>query len=180
MKVFLILVVLLLVARPVPEQKDATAEQITQALGPLPEPLRAEATVVLDAMPGKRVVLRKGSNNLLCRADTPAPGFNVYCYQKDMDAFWTRFEQLTLEGKSNAEIRDTLGAEALAGKLKLFTGVAVYTLSGDSPESSLPQMSVFVPNATSESTGLSNERSHYHPWLMWAGTPFAHVMIPGH
>jgi hypothetical protein len=52
-------------------------------------------------------------------------------------------------------------------------------MAGDSQESSLPLMAVFLPNATAESTGLSVQRDHFRPWLMWAGTPFAHVMIPG-
>lgn len=160
-------------------QKDTAAKQITEALLPLPEPLRDGASVVLDAVPGKRIVLRKGTNNIICRANTTAPGFNVYCYQKEMDTFCTRVAQLTLEGKSSAEILDTLSAEVTSGKLKSPTGVALYRLSGESPESSLPIMSVFLPYATSESTGLSTERNHYRPWLMWAGTPFAHVMIPG-
>jgi hypothetical protein len=160
-------------------QGDTVLKQIREALLPLPEPLRDGATVVLEAVPGKRTVLRTGTNNIICRANTTAPGFNVYCYQKEMDAFWTRVAQLTLEGKSSAEILDTLSAEAKSGKLKSLTGVALYRLSGESPESSLPIMSIFVPYATSESTGLSTERNHYRPWLMWAGTAFAHVMIPG-
>jgi hypothetical protein len=40
-------------------------------------------------------------------------------------------------------------------------------------------MAVFLPNATEASTGLSDKRDHFRPWLMWAGTPFAHIMIPG-
>lgn len=160
-------------------QNDTAARQIKEALLPLPDQLRDGATVVLDAVPGKRIVLRKGTNNIICRANTTSPRFNVHCYQKEMDTFWTRFQQLSLEGKSNAEILDKLSAEVVSGRLKSLTGVALYRLSGESPESSLPIMSIFLPYATSESTGLSTERNHYRPWLMWAGTPFAHVMIPG-
>src|ERR1700730_8003355 len=147
-------------------QEDTAAKQITEALLPLPEQWRSSATVVLDAVPGKRRVLRKGTNNIICRANPTAPGFKVYCYQREMDAFWTRLEELTLQGKSSDEIRDMLGAEATSGKLKSLTGVTVYTMSGDSPESSLPLMAIFLPYASSESTGLSTERNHYRPWLM--------------
>lgn len=31
-----------------------------------------------EAIPGKRIVLRKGTNGIICRANTTAPGFNVY------------------------------------------------------------------------------------------------------
>lgn len=179
MRKWLLLTILSLIPVVGLAQKDTESKQITEALLPLPEPLRDGATVVLEAVPGKRVVLRKGTNSIICRANTTTPGFNVYCYQEEMDTFWTRVAQLALEGKSTAEILDTLSAEVASGKLKSLTGVALYRLSGESPESSLPIMSIFVPYATSESTGLSAERNHYRPWLMWAGTPFAHVMIPG-
>lgn len=94
--------------------------------------------------------------------------------------FYTRFAQLALEGKSNSEIRDILNAEVASGKLKSPpVGATVYQMSGDSSESSLPLMAIYLPYATSDSTGLSSDRDHYRPWLMWAGTAFAHVMIPG-
>ena len=38
---------------------------------------------------------------------------------------------------------------------------------------------VFMPFATGAEMGLSEERDFHRPWLMYAGTAFAHVMIPG-
>jgi len=46
-------------------------------------------------------------------------------------------------------------------------------------ERSVPLMAVFFPNMTGETTGLSAELDPYRPWLMWAGTPISHFMIPG-
>jgi len=161
-------------------QENTVARQIKEALLPLPDALRDGATVVFDAIPGKRIVLRKGTNRLICRANTSKILFDVHCHTEQLDAFYTRFAQLALEGKSNSEIRDTVNAEVASGKLiSPPVGATVYEMSGDSSESSLPLMSVFLPYATAESTGLSTERDHYRPWLMWAGTAFAHVMIPG-
>jgi hypothetical protein len=161
-------------------QEDAKTKQVRDALMPLPELLRDGATVVLDASPAKRVILRKGGNGLICRANTTKSMFNVYCHTHELDAFYTRFAQLALEGKSNSEIRDIVNAEVASGKLKSPpVGAAVYEMSGDSSESSLPLMAIYLPYATSNSTGLATERDHYRPWLMWAGTAFAHVMIPG-
>ena len=58
---------------------------ITQAVMPLPPALKAGATVVSVGANDQRTVLRKGSNNMMCRADDPAPGFMVICYHKDLD-----------------------------------------------------------------------------------------------
>jgi hypothetical protein len=172
--------VLVLALTPVRAWAQASsAKLIDEALLPLPSSLQDRATVVLDAEPGKRAVLREGSNGLMCRANTSSSSFSVYCYPRAMDAFWTRLEQLTLEGKSSSQIRDLLSADAASGKLKTLAGVTVYRMRGESAESSLPLTAVFLPYATSESTGLLSERSYYRPWLMWAGTAFAHVMIPG-
>jgi len=160
-------------------QSASQVKIIEGALLSIPGPMRDQATVILDAPNAKRIVLRTGSNNLICRANTLTSGFNTYCYPKAMDAFWSRYEQLGHDGKSNTEIRDTLGADARAGTLQPMAGATTYTMSGDSQDSSLPLMAVFLPNATAETTGLSIQRDHYRPWLMWAGTPFAHIMIPG-
>jgi hypothetical protein len=179
MRNLLLLTVLTLTPLVAFAQEHTADMQITEALLPLPDPLRQSATVVLDATPGKRTVLRKGTNQLICRADTPAPGFEVSCHHKDMDAFFTRVEQLAVTVKSEAELRDLVGAEIKSGKLKMPVGGTVYRLTGTSAHDALPIMAVFLPNATSESTGLSPEPNNYRPWLMWAGTPVAHVMLPG-
>ena len=161
-------------------QENPAARQIKEATMPLLEALRSGATVVLDTAPGKRVVLRQGTNGLICRANTSKLMFDVFCHTEELDAFYTRFAQLALEGKSNPEIRDIVNAEVTSGKLKKPpVGATVYEMSGDSSESSLPLMAIYLPYATSQSTGLSGDRDHYRPWLMWAGTAFAHVMIPG-
>jgi hypothetical protein len=179
MRQLFLLTMLMVIPLGVFGQEHTADTHITEALLPLPDPLRNGAMVVLDATPGKRTVLRKGTNQLICRADTPAPGFEVYCHHKDMDAFFTRVEQLAVTVKSEAELRDVLGAEIKSGKLKMPIGGTVYRLTGTSAHDALPIMGVFLPNATSESTGLSTEPNNYRPWLMWAGTPVAHVMLPG-
>lgn len=161
------------------EEEKSADQRIAEALLPLPEPLRAGATVVLDREPGKREVLRKGTNHIICRADTPAPGFTVRCHHRDLDALSTRIEELRAEGVSWDRFRDTIDAEIRSGKLKTFAGATRYMLAGSSPVTALPLMEVFLPGATSESTGLPVELSNYRPWLMWAGTAAAHIMIPG-
>jgi hypothetical protein len=160
-------------------QEASKERQIKEALMPLPELLRDHAKVVLDAAPAKRLILRKGENGIICRANT-SKTFAVYCYPKDLDEFYTRLFELTREGKSDSEIRDSLNSDVASGKLeKPSVGAAVYQMIGDSSESSLPHMAIFLPYATTGSTGLSAQTDHYRPWLMWSGTAVAHVMIPG-
>ena len=57
--------------------------------------------------------------------------------------------------------------------------VVTYTIHGTELKNALLLTTVYLPGATSESTGLTTTPSHYRPWLMFAGTPVAHIMIPG-
>jgi len=160
--------------------EQTVEQQIAQAVQPLPEHLRDGAMVIRYAEPGKRTVLRQGTNNLLCRADTPAPGVFVRCHHKDHDALFTRLEELMGSGKSEKEMLEIIADEVKAGQIKVGAGYVEYILSGGLlGEGLLPLMTVFIPNATAESTGLSTEPSSYRPWLMLPGHPAAHVMIPG-
>jgi hypothetical protein len=160
-------------------ETDDRARVIAGALLAAPQSIRDGATVVLDAPHAPRVVLRQGSNGFICSANVAKTGFLSYCYPKALDPFWIRNEALAADGKSGAEISDALAADARSGKLNPPVGATTYEMGGASQDSALPHMIVFLPNATESSTGLSARLDYVHPWLMWAGTPVAHVMIPG-
>jgi hypothetical protein len=142
------------------------AMAIEGALLSAPEVMREAATVILEVPGQDRITLRNGKNDIICRANTLKAGFNTYCYPKALDKFWTRYEQLGAEGKSNIQIRDALTLAVKSGEIVMTPGLTTYTMSGDSQQSSLPLMAVFLPNATAQSTGLSDQRNHYRPWLM--------------
>jgi hypothetical protein len=158
---------------------EESATLIAQAVLALPEHLRDEAAVILDTGPGEREVLRKGSNGLICRADSSRPGFFVQCFHEGLDAMFQRYFALLGAGTPSEDVPAILDAEIKAGKFRVPAGAAEYILTGQSLENALPIMTVTIPGATGESTGLSTEPSAYRPWLMWAGTEVAHVMIPG-
>jgi hypothetical protein len=158
----------------------ADAALVNGALLPIPAAMRDRATVVLDVSDAKRVILRQGNNGIICKANTLKDRFFTECYPQELDAFWTRNQALGREGKTGAETTEALVEDVRAGRLKTpSVGVVTYEMGGDSPDSALPHMIVFLPNATSKSSGLPDKSDPYRPWLMWAGTPFAHVMVPG-
>ena len=152
---------------------------ITQAVMPLPPALKAGATVVSVGANDQRTVLRKGSNNMMCRADDPAPGFMVICYHKDLDTYWTLASPVLADGASPKEERDYLLNAVKEGKLSPVRGGILYVLNGTFVENALPMSVIFIPNLTAETSGLSNVPNQHQPWLMWGGTALSHVMIPG-
>jgi hypothetical protein len=163
---------------------DVAPDEITQATLPLPEDLRAGATVYkYDAKTGERIVLRKGTNSVECipRGDD---GF-TWCYntisapRRDFSA------KLHAQGKSEKEIQDAVAEAAKTGALPATPfGTMSYRLYGKKDRIQLLWV-LSVPGATPETIGVSegSQRDaaiggNGRPWLMLSGTPRAHIMIP--
>ncbi len=165
------------------------AVQIASAVLPLPEPLRATATVMgYRTADGPLVELRKGSNGMICLADDPkAPAFHVACYHESMEPFMARGRQLRAEGVEGAQVDTVRYREAAAGTIKMPTlPAALWQLSG--PPGSYDAATntvtgarhlyvIYIPYATTETTGIPSIPSQDQPWLMNPGTPKAHIMF---
>jgi hypothetical protein len=135
------------------------------------------------------IVLRKGTNEMICLADDPSQnGLNVSCYHKDLDPFMDRGRVLKKEGKSVQEIFDIREEEVKNGKLKMPrqpTTLFSYTADEDKFNKSTGEVTngylryvVYIPYATAESTGLPLKPDvPGMPWLMDPGTHRAHIMI---
>ncbi len=82
---------------------DVAADEITQATLPLPEDMRAGATVYkYDSKTGERIVLRKGTNSLEC-SPRGADGF-TWCYHSVTGPRRDLSAKLRAQGKSDKEI----------------------------------------------------------------------------
>lgn len=160
-------------------------EKIAQAVLPLPEDLRAGATVVTyDEKTGDRVVLRQGTNFVECQPKNPKDGF-TRCYNKSLAPRRDMEAKLRAEGKSDKEVAADVQAALKDGRLKAPTwGTMSYRLSGDEGRIKLLWV-MSVPNATPDQVGVSTVsqrdaalKGNGRPWLMLPGTPGAHIMIP--
>ena len=163
--------------------------QIKTAVLAAPKEQRENATVMGYSPQGELVVLRKGTNGMICLADDPAQkGFSVSCYHKDLDPFMARGRALKKDGKSFKEIFDMREEEVKAGTLKMPSQPAtlyVYTGSEDKYNAETADFEdgylryvVYIPYATSESTGLPLKPDFAgQPWIMDPGTHRAHIMI---
>jgi hypothetical protein len=163
---------------------DAAADEIAQATLPLPDDLRAEASVYkYDAKTGERVWLRKGTNFAECMP-RGADGF-TWCYNRATAPRRDFSAKLRAQGKSDKEIQDAVAAATKDGTLKATPfGTMSYRLYGKKDRIQLLWV-LSVPGATPESIGVSDESGRDeaiagdgHPWLMLPGTPGAHIMIP--
>ena len=161
------------------------AEQIESAVLAAPEERRADAGVLGYDAQGALVTLRKGGGDLICLADDPRKdGFSAACYHKDLEPFMARGRELSAQGLKGRKRHEARWKEIDDGKLSMpGGGRTLYVLSGKSFDAASVAVTdpylrwvVYIPNATPQSTGLSTEPGTA-PWLMFPGTPGAHIMI---
>lgn len=163
--------------------------QIKTAVLAAPEDQRDGAMVYGYNEDGEMIVLRQGSNNLVCLADDPdKKGINVSCYSQKLEPFMARGRALSAEGKGTMEVREIRKREVEEGTLKMPDVPSMtYIFSGDEEnyDSATGELSngsfryvIYIPYATTESTGLPDKpHAPGMPWLMDPGTHRAHIMI---
>ena len=176
---------IILAQGPVP----AADLQIAAAVLPAPVEMRDGATVLGYSPDGKLVTLRRGTNDMICLASDPkAPSFHVACYHRALEPFMARGRELRAQGVQGGAVDTTRFAEVKSGQLKVPSQAAMlYSLTGGSYDPTLETAPgarhlyvTYIPFATAASTGLSAKPSGKTPWIMYPGTPKAHIMfMPG-
>lgn len=157
---------------------------IAEAVRPLPEDLRAEATVYTYDDRGDRVVLRQGTNQVECVPKNPDTGF-TRCNAISNAARMDYTAKLRAQGLSGAELDDALVEAVNAGEIDdlVFGSISYRLYDGDDRIKLL--WLVLVPYAMPGDLGMPTESQRDaslagsgRPWMMREGTAFAHVMIP--
>jgi hypothetical protein len=178
----LILLVTSLAIPGVGKTEERSSETLfSKALLALPASLQSGASVVAFDAEWNRRVLHLGTNKIACVSEAPFMGAQyAVCQHESSEAFWVMGMKLRAQGKSANEV-DKVRIESMRqGDLEIpEPGTARYFLIGGRLENLLPIMVISLPDATSTSTGLSTEPDPFRPWLMHAGTPSAHIMLPG-
>lgn len=158
-------------------QDDDTQAKIDNAMLAGPSAISEEATVldyVLDDN-GDFVVLRQGDNGWYCFPDFPSsPSDDPMCLD-DMWVSWLaalfvgaepEITELGLSymllGGSGASNDDPFQEEPLEGEVWLYGP---------------PHVMILLPGGY-ETTGLPTSPNDGGPWVMWAGTPYEHIMMP--
>jgi len=163
--------------------------QIATAVLPAPEADKEAAMVYGYNDKGELVVLREGTNNLVCIADNPyREGISVSCYSKRLEPFMARGRQLTAEGKTQEERNEIRGREIESGALMMprepsmlyvyFGSEEEYDTETGALANGRFRYVIYTPFATTESTGLPDKpHAPGMPWLMDPGTHRAHIMV---
>lgn len=164
----------------------SAAEQLAAAVQAAPEDRRDDATVIGWTEDGGTTVLREGTGELVCLADEPGDEeWSVACYHRSLEPYMARGRELRAMGVEGEERNRIRWAEMEEGTLPMPDGSAtLYVLHGDGWDEEAGAVRnpylryvIYVPGATAESTGLPTTPAEGVPWLMFPGTPGAHVMI---
>ena len=151
-------------------------------------------------------VLRRGPGRMVCYDLTGFPGerpWSVECTSSDANlprimqnrAFAEMGAKATpllgdddprraglpvLSSSGTGGIRDLVVAAGKDGTRELSeVGSIWYNLRGDSQDTAIWHTFIAMPNLTGEQVGLPEVRDAGGAWLMFAGTPEAHIMIGG-
>ncbi len=163
--------------------------QIKTAVLPAPEKEKDAAMVYGYNEAGELIVLREGTNNLVCLGDNPAKeGISVSCYSKKLEPFMARGRELSAQGKDFKEKREIRGKEIAEGTLFIPREPSMMYVYYGKQENYNPETGelqegkfryvIYTPFATTESTGLPDKpHAPGMPWLMDPGTHRAHIMV---
>lgn len=160
--------------------------QIAAAILAAPADLRDGAAVLGYTPQGDLVKLREGKNELICLANNPSNSrFSVACYHRDLEPYMARGRELIAQKITGQKRNDIRWKEVAEGKLSMPREPrTLYVLTGSGFDNSTGKVTdaylrwvIYLPYATPETTGLSTKASENAPWLMFPGTPGAHIMI---
>ena len=170
-------------------QVKSSAVQIAAAITPLPAEFREQAKV-LGYVAGSKTLseLRGGSGAFVCLADDPSDErFHVACYHNSLEPFMARGRELRATGVRGQGVDSVRFAEIKSGKLAMPKNpAALYSITlkpdevdaaGAVPATAKPLYVVYIPFETAESTGLPKTPAGGMPWIMFPGTPKAHIMF---
>ena len=163
---------------PVSGQDDADAEaKIEEAMSAGPSSIAENATILDWAVDeaGNLVVLREGSNGWNCAPDDPnTPGVDPMCF----DQTWLDWVQAYVTGEEpNTQVVGLAymlpGGSDASNTDPFATGPE----EGNGWITSPAHVMLIVPGELDQSV-FSTDPLSGEPFIMWAGTPYEHIMMP--
>ena len=162
---------------------QTAAETIEHALAAAPRRAREEAAVIKWNADYTYETLKEGTNRMVCynRSDERnRRPFAVVCTSVGNLDRATQNRRFRMESADGAAERAMVTAAEENGTRVLPEYGSVWIhMDGPDRASARIHTTIAVPGATTESTGLPDNRRAGGAYIMAAGTSAAHIMIPG-
>lgn len=159
---------------------DGGSDKIAQAMSAAPTAIAQSAAIMdwPDSVGGKMKELRAGTNGWVCMPSTPtalqAAGSDPMCLDKTGRAWaaaWSSRKPPRIETVGTAYM---LAGDAGASNIDPFA-------SGPTADNEWvktgPHVMVFTPRVA-DLAGVPSDPALGGPYMMWRGTPYAHIMVP--
>ncbi len=175
-------IVLSLLVVSVSAVAQAPADSTDRALAAAPRQMKEGATVIRWKADLTYETIKKGTNRLVCYDRSGEPGRQPFAVQCTSIANLDRVAQnRKFEAMTDKTARQTAldAAEANGTRVKPEYGSVWYDMNGPDNEHARIHVTIAVPGATTQSTGLPDNPKQGGVWIMNAGTSTAHIMTPG-
>jgi hypothetical protein len=156
--------------------------EVEKALLAAPGNAKEAATVVKWKADGTYETLKQGTNRLACYDQSGQPTeqpFSVQCTSIENLKRVAQNKKFEMEPDRAKRQELIAAAEKDGTREKAEYGSVFYNLSGADQATARAHMTIAVPGATTASTGLPDNNKMGGAWIMGAGTPGAHIMVPG-
>jgi hypothetical protein len=160
-----------------PAGGEDDAAKIENAMSAAPSMIAESATILDNELDdaGTFVVLREGDNGWFCFPDVPTtPGNDPACY----DQTWLDWNYAFLAGEepnvTNAGLAYMLQGGSDASNTDPF---ATEPAAGEEWVTSPPHVMILLPGEI-DLNAYSTDHDSGGPYVMWAGTPYEHIMMP--
>jgi hypothetical protein len=161
----------------VAQAKQTKAQKIADAMKAAPRSIAAKAAIMdwPATQDGKMVPLRAGTNGWTCLPDFPATrGDDPMC----VDDQWMSFMSALMTKAAPQIAREGIGYMAFGGSYGSNTDPFATKATPDNDWGyDPPHVMLLVPDQGALE-GMPTKRESGGPWVMWAGTPYAHIMVP--
>jgi hypothetical protein len=153
-------------------KKMSNAEIIRSALSAGPREISDHAAVVAPDANGKMAEIRAGTNGWTCMADEPdTPGLDPMCLDKQ-SMMWAQ----SLMSHAPKPANTAPGIIYMLQGGSDISATDPFATKTDHFIESPPHYMIMWPY-DAKSTGFSTTPKKTGTWIMWAGTPYAHLMI---
>lgn len=156
---------------PPPALADNNAKVIKEALSAAPARLKKTAAV----HDWKGNVLRKGSSNYVCYPRLPGSKVaNPMCFDKPWMAWGDAYMKKTKPNVTGVGVSYMLAGDGGASNIDPFA-------QGPTKDNQWvkegPHLMLLVPDSAALEE-ISTDPKNGGPYVMWKGTPYAHIMVP--
>ena len=153
-------------------KKMSNAELIRSALSAAPRDIAEHAAVMAPDANGKLAEIHAGTNGWTCLADEPdTPGLDPMCLDKQ--------SMLWVQSLVSHAAKPANTAPGIIYMLQGGSDISATDPHATTTEhfiESPPHFMIMWPY-DAKSTGFSTTPKKTGTWIMWAGTPYAHLMI---